>query len=373
MIMDIVLKQRLYEKLWKDNYYKGADVFREQIRRKEFADLITESKPAMNVVFEEMENAGEEYRFLPEIFFSSCINVGKGLATYAELDHITFDSFNTINEIITSSINFEKVVSSKKAMQAIAGSSTAMNAVVKSSTAMNAVAGSSTAMSAIAGSSMAMNIFFGSRYHVGKGIATYARLSHSTFDSLSSISAVAGSSTAMNAVAGSSAAMNAVAGSSIAMNAVAGSSTAMNAVAGSSTAMNAVAGSAIAFNMIVKSSMASQKVASRIQSYRSRLINTLDSSTQYFTKYSDTNVGNGAGTFDSGLNSPYIFIPVQCYDDNDTDYVIYYGANTSQSIASIGKHSGKTSVNSGVSLRGVRVVGKGSSSGYVTFKKYLAK
>jgi hypothetical protein len=169
--------------------------------------------------------------------------------------------------------------------------------------------------------------------------------------------------------------MNAVSGSSTAMNAVSGSSTAMNAVARSSTAMNAVAGSAIAINMIVKSSMASQKVASRIQNYRSQLINTLDSGTQYFTKYSDINVGKGSGTFDQDLNSPYILIPINCYDNGNDNYSVYYGADTSKRIAYITQHSGNVGVSSGISLRGVKVVSAdtGSTSGYVTFKKYLAK
>ncbi|MCT4566122.1 MAG: hypothetical protein N4A68_17660 [Maledivibacter sp.] len=332
--MDIVLKQRLYEKLWKDNYYKGADVFREQMTHKEFADLITESKPAMNVVFEKMENAGEEYRFLPEIFFSSCINVGKGLAIYYNLDYNKLKDLNSIDdvaadeaamtEIAASQLAMEEIAKSSTAMNAVAKSSTAMNAVAGSSTAMNAVAGSSTAMNVVAGSSTAMNIFFGSQYYVGKGIATYAGLSHSIFDSLSSISAVAGS--------------------------------------------------AIAIKAIVMSSTASKIVANSIQNYRSKLISTLDNGTQYFSKHSNYEINFNANTIDRELNTNTIYIPIQCYDDSDTNCYLYYGADTSKRICYIIRHSGWTNINSGVSFRGVRVQGSGTAdNNYVKFNKYTVK
>ena len=97
-----------------------------------------------------------------------------------------------------------------------------MQAVANSSTAMQAVAASSTAMQAILASSTAMQ-------------------------------AVAASSTAMSAVAASSTAMQAVAASSTAMSAVAASSTAMSAVIASSTAMSAVAASSTAMSAILNS------------------------------------------------------------------------------------------------------------------------
>ena len=68
---------------------------------------------------------------------------------------------------------------------------------------------------------------------------------------LSTMSAVAASSTAMTAVLNSSTAMTAVANSSTAMTAVLNSSTAMTAVANSSTAMTAVLNSETAIGLIV--------------------------------------------------------------------------------------------------------------------------
>jgi hypothetical protein len=154
------------------------------------------------------------------------------------------------------------------------------------------------------------------------------------------------------------------------MNAVAASATAMNAVAASATAMDAVAASATAMNAICKSAIAAQAVYAPIQSRRSTLLTTLADD----SKFSKTtvNVGNGAGTFDHGLNTNTIYIPTACYDDRDTDYTVYYGADTSKSVVSIARHSDTVSVTSGVSLRGVRVVGSSSSVGYVTFDVYTA-
>ena len=158
------------------------------------------------------------------------------------------------------------------------------------------------------------------------------------------------------------------------MTAVAASETAMNAVVASATAMNAVAASATAMNAICKSTIAAQAVYAPIQSRRSTLLITLADG----SKFSKTtvNLGRGTGTFDHGLNTNTIYIPTACYDNSDTDYTVYYGADTSKSVVSIAKHSGSVSVSSGVSLRGVRVVGSSDASGdaigYVTFDVYTA-
>ena len=74
--------------------------------------------------------------------------------------------------------------------------------------------------------------------HIGKALGSvYGIQRKDTLSTLSTMSAVANSSTAMSAVANSSTAMSAVANSSTAMSAVANSSTAMSAVINSSTAM----------------------------------------------------------------------------------------------------------------------------------------
>ena len=80
----------------------------------------------------------------------------------------------------------------------------------------------------------------GSKKAVGKGVATLAGLSCTSY---ADIDVVVASSTAMAAVATSQTAMAAVAASQTAMAAVAASQTAMAAVAASTTAMTAVEGS----------------------------------------------------------------------------------------------------------------------------------
>ncbi len=169
--------------------------------------------------------------------------------------------------------------------------------------------------------------------------------------------------------------LQALAASATAMNAIAASETAMNAIAASATAMNAVAASATAMNAICKSAIAAQAVYAPIQSRRSTLLTTLADG----SKFSKTTVNVGGTLFDApvdhGLNTNTIYIPTACYDDGDTDYAVYYGADTSKSVVSIAKHSGTVSVTSGVSLRGVRVVGHAYPSvpvGYVTFDVYTA-
>ena len=77
--------------------------------------------------------------------------------------------------------------------------------------------------------------------HIGKALGSvYGIQRKDTLSTLSTMSAVANSSTAMSAVINSSTAMSAVANSSTAMSAVVASSTAMSAVAASSTAMSAI-------------------------------------------------------------------------------------------------------------------------------------
>ena len=92
--------------------------------------------------------------------------------------------------------------------------------------------------------------------HIGKALSdVYGIGRKDILSSLSTMTAVANSSTAMTAVANLSTAMTAVANSSTAMSAVANSSTAMTAVANSSTAMSAVANSSTAIDALSKSSL----------------------------------------------------------------------------------------------------------------------
>ena len=82
--------------------------------------------------------------------------------------------------------------------------------------------------------------------HIGKAFGdVYGIGRKDTLSTLSTMQAVAASSTAMQAVANSSTAMQAVANSSTAMQAVANSSTAMQTVANSSTAIQALSKSSL--------------------------------------------------------------------------------------------------------------------------------
>ncbi|WP_102834039.1 phage tail protein [Clostridioides difficile] len=270
----------------------------------------------------------------------------------------------TVLNICKSAMN--AVASSSTAMNAVASSSTAMNAVASSSTAMNAVASSSTAMNAVASSSTAMN-----------AVASSSTAMNAVASSSTAMNAVASSSTAMNAVASSSTAMNAVASSQIgvntiinnqgflnivissstAMSAIAGSSTAMSAIAGSSTAMSAIAGKPVAISAIIKSTMACSKIDSKIQSYRSTLINSLNNAS-YFTKtteISSNSNGNGTALDRTLYTGNKIIIPTQFRDKGSgANTITLYSSSTNIQIYNTTITQTTVSITSGVALRGVR-------------------
>ncbi|MBZ1302501.1 hypothetical protein N5143_018310, partial [Clostridioides difficile] len=205
-------------------------------------------------------------------------------------------------------------------------SSTAMNAVASSSTAMNAVASSSTAMNAVASSSTAMN-------------------------------AVASSQIGVNTIINNSGFLNIVISSSTAMSAIAGSSTAMSAIAGSSTAMSAIAGKPVAISSIIKSTMACSKIDSKIQSYRSTLVNSLNNAS-YFTKTTEisTNSNGNGTTLDRTLyTGNKIIIPTQFRDKGSgANTITLYSSSTNIQIYNTTITQTTVSITSGVALRGVR-------------------
>ena len=137
---------------------------------------------------------------------------------------------------------------------------TTMAAVAASSTAMEAVASSSMAMQAVLASSTAMQAVLASSTAMDAVLASSTAM-QAVLASSTTMEAVAASSTAMEAVASSSTAMQAVLASSTAMQAVLASSTAMQAVAASSTAMQAVLASSTAMQAVLASSTAMQAVA----------------------------------------------------------------------------------------------------------------
>jgi hypothetical protein len=183
---------------------------------------------------------------------------------------------------------------------------------------MAAVAGSATAMAAIMENDAAQEVFWNVQYSFGRGLATYANINNSTLIGLQSLSAVAASAVAMSAVAASA--------------------------------------------------TASRAVVSVISQYRNNIVAAISSSSLFSKK--QLVIGSGSGTWESELNTNSIYIPVKCKDDGDTDYTVYSGVNTSILILSVSRHSGDTTVSSGVALRGAKVVGSGSSVGNVTFDVY---
>ena len=154
------------------------------------------------------------------------------------------------------------------------------------------------------------------------------------------------------------------------MNAIAASSTAMNAILASSTAMNAITKVDTALKAVCSNASAANAISSAIQNYRSNIVNTLNASS-LFNKTSTT-VGNGAGTWTSGLDANNVYIPTSCYDDGDTDYDVYW-QNSNTKVVTIARHSSTSTVTAGVSLRGIKVVGTGSTKGYVGFDVYTVK
>ncbi|MDS6220297.1 hypothetical protein REK97_006560, partial [Clostridioides difficile] len=179
--------------------------------------------------------------------------------------------------------------------------------------------------------------------------------------------AVASSSTAMNAVASSSTAMNAVASSSTAMNAVASSQIGVNTiinnpgflniVTSSSTAMSAIAGKPVAISAIIKSTMACSKIDSKIQSYRSTLINSLNNAS-YFTKtteISSNSNGNGTALDRTLYTGNKIIIPIQFRDKGSgANTITLYSSSTNIQIYNTTITQTTVSITSGVALRGVR-------------------
>ena len=176
----------------------------------------------------------------------------------------------------------------------------------------------------------------------------------------------------MAAVAASETAMAAVAASETAMTAIAASETAMTAIAASETAMAAVAKSAIALKAVCSSAIAAEAVKTPIQDYYADIKGTCSAAVDLFTSEENT-LGDGAGSWDVGLNSNNIIIITSCNDDGDTSYTAFYGTDRGKQIFQMSKHSGTTPVTSGVSMRGLYVTGAGSSVGNVGYTIFTAK
>ena len=105
-------------------------------------------------------------------------------------------------------------------------------------------------------------------------------------------------------------------------------------------------------------------VEGSINNFSDTIVKTLSSTTP-----TEGKIGNGSGTWTNEANKPNLIIAYNCYDDNDTDYSIYHG-NGNYRVAYVTRHSGNKSLGNVICLRGIKLVGSGSSVGYVNYKLY---
>ncbi len=264
-------------------------------------------------------------------------------------DNMKLNNDNLEKEIIQKIKIAETLMNSDTAMRMIAYNSTCMNFIVNNSDMMQLLTDIPSAMNAFANSSPAMEILVNNN---------------------TAMRYIVNSSIAMIEMAKSYTSMRAIANSSIAMSLIANNSTAMNHIVESSIAIGEILDTGKALREICKVESASFAVAEKIQTFRrASIIYELDK-TELFSKET-VRVGDGNGTVEDGLGTNSIYIPVDCFDDNDTDFTAYYGCKTSLVVVpTIPKHHGNREIDAGVSLRGVKVVGVGSITGYITFDKY---
>lgn len=258
--------------------------------------------------------------------------------------------------------DFEEEINSKiKTAEALINSSTAISSIARNSNCMSAIASNPLAIAPLISVSSIMNIFASS------DIAMNLLANNDNAMTL-----IKNDSTAMSHIVNSSTAMHYIANSSIAMSHIVNTPSAINKVINSSVAMGRVATTGRALREMCKVESVSIDIAEKMQAYsRASVVSALNNSS-LFSK-TTVNVGDGSGAVNDGLNTNTIYIPTSCYDDGDTAFAAYYGCKNSLTVVpTIAKHSGNVTITSGVSFRGVRVTGSGSSVGYITFDKYTA-
>jgi hypothetical protein len=268
------------------------------------------------------------------------------------LDTINNNDLETWLKDAENQRRFDKILSNASAILNVTGNSSALDKLINSKLGVQALLKNSVALNIIA-NTIAID-----------------RLIKST-ENKSMINVIAASPLAMTTIAASSMAMTTIAASSMAMTTIAASPMAMTTIAASSIAMTTIANSGEALKTIIQSESACKIIEHSIQNYRSAVISTLNASSSSFRKQSGVTVGNGVGTIESGANSPTIYVPTSCHDDNDTDFSMI-SLLTGVSRVYVSRHSGTTSVSNGIFLRGVRVSGVGSSVGNIIFDVYTA-
>ncbi|WP_265040583.1 hypothetical protein [Wolbachia endosymbiont (group A) of Ectemnius continuus] len=195
---------------------------------------------------------------------------------------------------------------------------------------------------------------------------------HKKFDKMlnnaNAVLNITGNPSALSKLVESPKAIQALVKSNVALNIIA-STVAVNILVNSG---NTLVNSSAALHVIVQSEVACKVIENGIQNYRSTVVSTLEASSSLFRKQTGIKVGDGAtSTRESGRGSATIYVPVSCRDDNDTDFSVN-SLLTGNQLAYIARHSGETSVSSGIALRGVQVSGTNGSVGEVTFDVYTA-
>ena len=131
--------------------------------------------------------------------------------------------------------------------------------------------------------------------------------------------------------------------------------------------MTAVSKSAVALYAISTTANSANKVKTVIQSYYKNVLAAINVANSNAFKVEEAQCGNGSGTFTASLNAPNVIALTVCNDDGDTNFSAYYGTDQNYQINSCGSHSGDMAV-TGVSMRGIKVTGSGSSVGYYKYK-----
>lgn len=117
---------------------------------------------------------------------------------------------------------------------------------------------------------------------------------------------------------------------------------------------------------LVKNQSYCNAAATKINNYRANIKRALEGAN---IPYNDAGLGSGSGTFTAGVNTNSLMMTWSCHDDNDTDYSVYHGTG-SHRVVYIPRHSGTVAVDHYVSLRGIKLVGSGSSIGSISYRHY---
>lgn len=298
-----------------------------------------------NQIFPFLSEIKENYEEMENIKNLTVENISYTL----DITNNIINNLSIMRVIAQNTLCINSIISNSHAMNAVANSTNAVTAFCENLAGIRAIFDNTTARNAILNSSTAMSVIV---------------------NTTSVISMLLNNNTYANAILNSSTAISYIVNNSTVMSQIANTPSMINTVINNLVAMQKVATTGIALREMCKVQSASIAIAEKMQTYsKTSIVSALNNSGLF--RKTTINVGSGSGTYDDGINTSAIYIPIKCYDDGDTDFTAYYGCKTSLAIVpTIARHKGDVTITSGVSFRGVRVVGTGSSVGYITFDKY---